>query len=135
MKKKPTVVKSKRSGTTVKESKRNSVPSTTTDFFERVWDVVRQIPRGRVTTYGHIAAYLGARSSSRMVGWAMNASHVMHEIPAHRVINRLGELSGKMHFETPTMMRELLESEEVRFIGERVDLKSHLWDPMIELRD
>ncbi|MFM8569912.1 MAG: MGMT family protein [Candidatus Kapaibacterium sp.] len=102
------------------------------DFFERVWSVVERIPRGHVTTYGHIAAALGARSSSRMVGFAMNAAHDKPWIPAHRVVNRNGELTGKMHFATPTLMRELLEAEDVVFIDDRVDLRMHLWVPAIE---
>ena len=101
------------------------------DFFERVWNIVAQIPRGRVTTYGHIAAALGARSSSRMVGWAMNYAHAHPWIPAHRVINRNGELSGKMHFATPTLMRELLDAEDVEFNDERVRLDKHLWIPEV----
>lgn len=101
------------------------------DFFLRVHELVKQIPFGKVTTYGHIAAALGARSSSRMVGWALNA--VAHadrfDIPCHRVVNRLGELSGKMHFETPFVMRERLEAEGVTFNGEAVNLALHLWIP------
>ncbi len=102
------------------------------DFFERVYDVVRLIPVGRVTTYGHIAAHLGMRSSARMVGWALNAvgyDERLKSIPAHRVVNRLGELSGRMHFETPFVMRERLEAEAVPFIGDRVDLSRCLWQP------
>ena len=79
------------------------------DFFKDVYDVVRLIPKGRVTSYGAIAKYLGAPRSSRMVGWAMNAAHTMHDIPAHRVVNRNGLLTGKMHFSSPTMMEELLK--------------------------
>ena len=101
------------------------------DFFERVWEIVEHIPRGRVTTYGHIAKALGARSSSRLVGFAMNASHGRPWVPAHRVVNRNGELSGKMHFATPTLMRELLEAEDVEFIGDAVNMKKHLWEPPI----
>lgn len=101
------------------------------DFFQRVHNLVRQIPFGKVTTYGHIAAALGARSSSRMVGWALNGVPVDDRlnIPCHRVVNRLGELSGKLHFETPFVMRERLEAEGVRFIGDAVDLQAHLWIP------
>jgi methylated-DNA-protein-cysteine methyltransferase-like protein len=104
------------------------------DFFERVWEIARQIPFGRVTTYGAIAEALGAKSSSRMVGYAMNAvdsTHRATDIPAHRVINRNGELTGKHHFATPTLMRELLEAEDVEFIGEAVNLKKHFWQPPI----
>src|SRR3954470_23073472 len=83
-------------------------------FFENVWDVARQIPKGRVTTYGSIASYLGARSSARMVGWAMNASFdVQPKVPAQRVVNRNGMLSGKAHFATPTFMEELLQKEGI----------------------
>ena len=83
-------------------------------FFELVYDVVRQIPKGRVTTYGAIAAFLGAKKSARMVGWAMNASFIITpKVPAHRVINRNGMLSGKMHFATPTLMEELLFKEKI----------------------
>lgn len=102
-----------------------------TDFFERVYQIVRQIPKGKVTTYGHIAVALGAKSSARMVGWAMNASHIDRTIPAHRVVNRNGELTGKMHFETPTLMHELLKHEKISFKGEAVDMKKHLWIPDI----
>jgi methylated-DNA-protein-cysteine methyltransferase related protein len=105
------------------------------DFFQRVWDIARQVPFGRVTTYGAIAEALGAKSSSRMVGWAMNAvnsSQRSTDIPAHRVINRNGELSGKHHFATPTLMRELLEAEDVEFVGEAVNLAKHLWKPTVE---
>lgn len=99
------------------------------DFFERVWQIVRQIPRGTVTTYGHIAAALGIRRAARTVGWALNASIGRVDIPAHRVVNRWGALSGRMHFPTPTLMRELLEAEGVTFDGDRVRLEKHLWVP------
>lgn len=109
-----------------------AAPTERADFFERVYDVVRLIPVGRVTTYGHIAAHLGMRSSARMVGWALNAvgyDERLKSIPAHRVVNRLGELTGRMHFETPFVMRERLEAEAVPFIEDRVDLSQCLWDP------
>lgn len=84
------------------------------NFFEMVYEVARQIPKGRVTSYGAIAVCLGTKGSARMVGWAMNgAHHLKHAIPAHRVVNRNGMLSGKIHFETPTRMQELLEKENV----------------------
>ena len=87
----------------------------TKDFFQNVFDVVRLIPKGRVTSYGAIAKYLGTGGSSRMVGWAMNASHgVKPKVPAHRVVNRNGMLSGKAHFETPTTMQELLAKEKIK---------------------
>ncbi|RPI69414.1 MAG: MGMT family protein [Ignavibacteriae bacterium] len=101
------------------------------DFYERVYAVVKSVPVGKVTTYGHIAAALGARSSSRLVGWALNAVALSDrtDIPCHRVVNRLGELSGRMHFESPFVMRERLEAEGVTFNGECVDLARHLWIP------
>jgi methylated-DNA-protein-cysteine methyltransferase-like protein len=105
------------------------------DFFRRVYELVQQIPFGKVTTYGHIAAALGAKSSARLVGYALNGVGQQlrdHHIPCHRVINRNGELTGKIHFATPTLMRELLEAEEVEFIGEAVNLEKHLWIPPVQ---
>jgi O-6-methylguanine DNA methyltransferase len=99
------------------------------DFFERVWDVVAEIPAGRVTTYGHIAEHLGSKSAARTVGWAMNAA-VGSGLPCHRVVNRFGALTGKRHFETPTVMEERLRSEGVTFDDDgTVDLDEHLWIP------
>jgi methylated-DNA-protein-cysteine methyltransferase related protein len=104
-------------------------------FFEDVYEVVKLIPSGRVTNYGAIAKYLGTGLSSRMVGWAMNACHKKPEIPAHRVVNRIGLLTGKMHFETPFRMQELLEKEGVEVINDKVvKFKEIYWDPMAELR-
>ena len=107
----------------------------TQDFFQNVFDVVRLIPKGRVTSYGAIAKYLGTGGSSRMVGWAMNASHgVKPKVPAHRVVNRNGMLSGKAHFETPTRMQELLEAEGLTIKNDQIkDFSSHFWDPSVEL--
>ena len=103
-------------------------------FFEDVWDVVRQIPRGRVTTYGAIAQYLGTRMSARMVGWAMNAAHSLPDVPAQRVVNRNGMLSGKAHFGSPTRMQELLEADGVSVSDDTVqDFNSRFWDPSLEL--
>lgn len=103
-------------------------------FFEDVWDVVRQIPKGRVTSYGAIAQYLGTRMSARMVGWAMNAAHTLEDVPAQRVVNRNGMLSGKAHFESPTRMQELLEADGVEVKDDTVvDFKTLYWDPNIEL--
>lgn len=100
-----------------------------TDFFQRVWDVVAEIPLGRVTTYGHIAEHLGTRSSARVVGWAMKAA-AGSGLPCHRVVNRRGALTGRMYFETPTVMEERLRSEGVTFTDEgEVDLERHLWIP------
>lgn len=111
-----------------------SINSKSADFFEQVYAVVRLIPCGRVTTYGAIANYLGTKKSSRMVGWAMNASHHLMDVPAHRVVNRLGALTGKMHFSTPTRMQELLEAENVPVENDQVmDFKKHFWDPNLEL--
>lgn len=104
-------------------------------FFENVYEVVRQIPKGRVTSYGAIAAYLGTKMSARMVGWAMNGAHqVQPKVPAHRVVNRNGMLSGKAHFKTPTTMAELLEKEKIVVKDDTVvDFKKHFWNPAEEL--
>ena len=103
---------------------------TDSNFFNDVYDVVRLIPPGRVTTYGAIAKYLGAARSSRMVGWAMNASHTQPDIPAHRVVNRQGMLTGKMMFAYPMQMQELLESEGVRVVNDKVvEFGSVFWSP------
>jgi methylated-DNA-protein-cysteine methyltransferase-like protein len=104
------------------------------DFFQSVFQVVKLIPKGRVTSYGAIAAYLGAKKSSRTVGYAMNASHAIPSIPAHRVVNRNGMLTGKMHFDTPERMQELLESEGIKVEKDViVDFKQLFWNPTIEL--
>ncbi len=103
-------------------------------FFEQVYEVARQIPKGRVTSYGAIAAYLGTKMSARMVGWAMNGAHLMKDIPAHRVVNRNGMLSGKMHFATPTRMEELLKKEKIKVVEDTiVDFEKVFWDPAEEL--
>jgi methylated-DNA-protein-cysteine methyltransferase-like protein len=105
------------------------------DFFIDVYDVVRLIPKGRVTSYGSIAKYLGAPRSSRMVGWAMNAAHSLPDVPAHRVVNRQGMLTGKMHFSSPTQMEELLKAEKIMVQKDQVvDFDKHYWDPSIELK-
>jgi methylated-DNA-protein-cysteine methyltransferase related protein len=104
-------------------------------FFEQVYDVVRLIPKGRVTSYGAIAAYLGTRMSARMVGWAMNGAHnITPKVPAHRVVNRNGMLSGKAYFATPSLMEELLAKEKI-FVKDDIiqDFKTKYWDPSIEL--
>jgi methylated-DNA-protein-cysteine methyltransferase related protein len=104
-------------------------------FFDDVYAVVRLIPAGRVTNYGAIAKYLGTGLSSRMVGWAMNAAHSKQDVPAHRVVNRNGLLTGKAHFATPTRMQELLEQEGVKIENDKVvDFKEKYWDPMHELQ-
>ena len=104
-------------------------------FFELVFAVVRLVPYGRVSTYGAIAKYLGTGSSARMVGWAMNASHVVEPpVPAHRIVNRQGLLSGKVHFETPTRMEELLQSEGIVVKNNQVvRFKELFWDPQAEI--
>ena len=100
-------------------------------FFADVFEVVRQIPKGKVTSYGAIAAYLGTKLSARMVGWAMNAAHTAKpKVPAQRVVNRNGMLSGKHHFATPTTMEELLQKDGVTVKNETVvDFKERFWDP------
>lgn len=104
-------------------------------FFDNVYDVVRQIPAGRVTSYGAIANYLGTKKSARMVGWAMNhAHHILPYVPAHRVVNRNGMLSGKAHFNTPTQMQELLEQEKIIIKKDTVvNFKKIFWNPTDEL--
>lgn len=103
------------------------------NFFERVYAVVREIPEGRVTTYGAIAKAIGAPRSARMVGYAMNASHFDDSVPAHRVVNRLGMLSGKHHFDGTNLMQQLLESEGVIVKDNQVqDFKSLLWIPPVQ---
>lgn len=104
-------------------------------FFEQVYDLVEQIPPGRVTTYGAIARALGSGLSARMVGWALNGSFSSsRNIPAQRVVNRNGQLSGKAHFSTPTLMQELLEKEGVRVSKDTIEnFPSVFWDPAVEL--
>ncbi|WP_421764191.1 MGMT family protein [Ekhidna sp.] len=103
-------------------------------FFKDVYEVAKLIPEGRVTSYGAIAAFLGVRRSARVVGWAMNGAVSQHDVPAHRVVNRAGVLTGKHHFKTPTRMQELLEAEGIAVIEDQiVDFEKHFWDPMKEL--
>lgn len=104
-------------------------------FFEQVFDVVRRIPKGKVTSYGAIAAALGTKSSARMVGWALNGSHrVKPKVPAQRVVNRQGLLTGKIHFDYPEQMQELLEKDGVKVIEDQVvDFEKKFWDPLKEL--
>lgn len=119
------------------EKLRTVTPSGRKDesFFEAVFDLVRHVPKGRVTSYGAIAAALGARSSARMVGWAMNGSHrVKPSVPAHRVVNRQGLLTGKVHFNPPEKMQKLLEKEGVKVVDNQVqDFSKKFWDPVEEL--
>ena len=110
------------------------MPEKEPSFFEKVYEVVKLIPKGRVTSYGAIAAYLGAKGSSRMVGWALIGAHPGPKIPAHRVVNRNGLLTGKQHFATPTAMQESLEKEGVEVKADQVvDFKKRFWDPSAEL--
>jgi methylated-DNA-protein-cysteine methyltransferase related protein len=102
-------------------------------FFERVYQVARQIPAGKVTSYGAIAKAIGSAQSARMVGYAMNASHNLPDIPAHRVVNRNGLLTGKHHFEGTTLMQQLLENEGIQVVNNQIqDFDKHFWTPEIE---
>ena len=104
------------------------------NFFEKVYAVARKIPYGRVTSYGAIAKALGTARSARMVGWAMNACHNMDDVPAHRVVNRKGLLTGKHHFEGTNLMQQLLENEGIKVVNHQiVDLEKHFWQPEVEL--
>jgi methylated-DNA-protein-cysteine methyltransferase related protein len=104
-------------------------------FFEQVYEIARQIPKGRVTSYGAIAACLGTKLSARMVGWAMNGAHnAKPKVPAHRVVNRNGMLTGRHHFSPPELMQQLLEKEGIKVKNETVvDFEKKFWDPMEEV--
>lgn len=102
------------------------------NFFERVYVVARQIPFGKITSYGAIAKVLGSARSARMVGWAMNASHNLEDVPAHRVLNRKGLLTGKHHFDGTNLMQQLLESEGIKVVDNQiVDFDKHFWEPKL----
>jgi methylated-DNA-protein-cysteine methyltransferase-like protein len=104
------------------------------NFFDKVYVVAKQIPYGKVTSYGAIATYLGAAKSARMVGWAMNASHGNDEIPAHRVVNRNGLLTGKIHFDGTNLMQQLLENEGIIVKNNQIqDFENVFWNPSEEL--
>ena len=104
------------------------------NFFERVYKIVRQIPEGKVTSYGAIAIALGTARSARMVGWAMNNCHHRVDIPAHRVVNRKGLLTGKHHFDGTNLMQQLLENEGVVVIDNQIqDFEKHFWTPIMDL--
>jgi len=105
------------------------------DFFSRVYEVTRLVPWGRITTYGAIARYLGSGRSARMVGWALNVCHSRPEfVPAHRVVNRIGLLTGKLHFGNSSTMQQLLENEGIIVENDRIqDFKDKFWDPSVEL--
>ena len=114
----------------IKASTQKPEPS----FFDDVHEVVKLIPKGRVTSYGAIANYLGTKMSARMVGWAMNAAHGKKKVPAHRVVNAAGLLTGKFHFETLTAMQEKLEKEGVKVKKDKVqDFERLFWNPSQEL--
>tara|TARA_B100001113_G_C20978912_1_gene565145 strand:+ start:582 stop:902 length:321 start_codon:yes stop_codon:yes gene_type:complete len=103
------------------------------EFFYQVYDVVKRIPYGKVTTYGAIAKYLGSAKSARTVGWAMNNSHQFNNIPAHRVVNRIGLLTGKHHFSGSNLMKQLLENEGLTIENDKIiDFKKYFWDPSKE---
>ncbi|AYN69396.1 MGMT family protein [Euzebyella marina] len=104
------------------------------NFFDRVYEVARLIPEGRVTSYGAIAKYLGAARSARMVGWAMNGAGKFDDIPAHRVVNKVGLLTGKHHFDGTNLMQQLLENEGIKVVDNQiVHFEKHFWDPFKEL--
>ena len=110
--------------------------TTEPSFFLKVYEVVRQIPEGKVTSYGAIAKYLGSPQSSRMVGWAMNAAHSLADVPAHRVVNRKCLLTGKHHFGGGTIMQQLLENEGVLIKEDQIqDFEKYFWDPLKSLGD
>lgn len=120
---------------TLKAPRDESSVKKSRDFFVDVYDVVRQIPKGRVTSYGAIANYLGTKLSSRMVGWAMNGAHNINpKVPAHRVVNRNGMLTGRLHFATPDEMENLLRAEGIEVVEHIVtDFKTLFWDPQANL--
>jgi methylated-DNA-protein-cysteine methyltransferase related protein len=104
------------------------------NFFENVYEVVKLIPKGRVTSYGAIAKYLGTKMSARMVGWAMNAAHSDKKVPAHRVVNRIGLLTGKHHFHPPSAMEQRLKKEGIKVVKDKIqNFEKHFWDPFKEL--
>lgn len=104
------------------------------NFFEKVYEVARQIPYGKVTSYGAIAKTLGTARSARMVGWAMNAAHNLEDVPAHRVVNRKGLLTGKHHFDGTNLMQQLLESEGIVVVNNQtIDFEKHFWEPEMGL--
>jgi methylated-DNA-protein-cysteine methyltransferase related protein len=120
----------------VTNSKLQTPNSKLDSFFEQVYAVARLIPKGRVTSYGAIAKYLGTARSARMVGWAMNGSfHIKPKVPAHRVVNRIGLLTGKHHFKTADKMKELLQREGIKVKKDQVqNFKKLFWDPSVELK-
>jgi methylated-DNA-protein-cysteine methyltransferase-like protein len=108
------------------------MPNPSDNFFEKVYAIARQIPYGKVTSYGAIAKALGTSRSARIVGWAMNACHQLEDVPAHRVVNRKGLLTGKHHFDGTNLMQQLLESEGIRVVDNQImDFDTHFWEPEI----
>ena len=108
------------------------MPNPTDNFFEKVYVLARQIPYGKVTSYGAIAKALGTARSARMVGWAMNACHNLEDVPAHRVVNRKGLLTGKHHFDGTNLMQQLLECEGIQVVDNQImDFDTHFWEPEI----
>ena len=109
-----------------KEIKINNI-----DWIGEIYEIVRKIPKGKVTSYGAIAEAIGTKTTARMVGWAMNASHTaIPKVPAHRVVNRNGLLTGRHHFATPTLMQELLEAEKIEIIDNQIiNFEKHFWKP------
>ena len=105
------------------------------NIYDLIYEIVRHVPKGRVTTYGAVAAATGAKSGARLVGYAMNGCHTIRpKVPAHRVVNRKGLLTGKHHFGSPTMMQELLEKEGIKVKDDQVvDFEKLFWDPLLEL--
>lgn len=104
------------------------------NFFQRVYTIARQIPYGKVTSYGAIARALGTGRSARMVGWAMNAAHNIEDVPAHRVVNRKGLLTGKHHFDGTNLMQQLLENEGIKVVDNQIqDFEKHFWTPEMDL--
>ena len=107
--------------------------STEPNFFDKVYEVAKLIPYGKISSYGAIAKFLGAARSARMVGWAMNNA-LAKDVPAHRVVNRVGVLTGKHHFDGTNLMQQLLENEGIKVVDNQVvDFKKHFWDPSKEL--
>jgi methylated-DNA-protein-cysteine methyltransferase related protein len=129
--------KAKKENKSAREKLKSITPTGKKDenFFELVFEVVRQIPKGRVTSYGAIASCLGTKLSARTVGWAMHGAHYPHlKVPAHRVVNRNGMLTGKHHFSDPDEMQRLLEKEKIEVVDDKVqDFKKLFWDPATEL--
>ena len=109
--------------------------NSTDNFFEKVYTIARQIPYGKVTSYGAIAKALGTARSARMVGWAMNACHNLEDVPAHRVVNKKGLLTGKHHFDGTNLMQQLLESEGIRVVDNQImNFDTHFWEPEIRFQ-